>query len=97
MLLSARHILYSGHIQGVGFRMAVKNVARGFEVTGTVQNLKDGRVEVKVQAFDSDELQGFLDAISDSDLGSLIKEQEVSIIKPLTGVQGFHIIADSDA
>jgi acylphosphatase len=76
--------------------MAVKNLARGFEVTGTVQNLTDGRVELKVQAFDSDELQGFLDAINDSDLGSLIKEQEVGIIKPLTGVQGFHIIADSD-
>ena len=77
--------------------MAVKNVARGFEVTGTVQNLTDGRVQVQVQAFDTDELQGFLDAISESDLGSLIKEQEVRIIKPLTGVQGFNIITDADA
>ena len=38
--------LYSGHVQGVGFRYAVRTLTTGFEVTGTVRNLEDGRVEL---------------------------------------------------
>ncbi len=33
-------------MQGVGFRVQTLAVARGFEVSGTVQNLVDGRVYV---------------------------------------------------
>ena len=39
-------ILYSGHVQGVGFRYTAKTVAAGFEITGVVRNLPDGRVEL---------------------------------------------------
>ena len=39
-------VLYSGHVQGVGFRYSVKSLAPGFEVTGTIRNLLDGRVEL---------------------------------------------------
>ena len=39
-------VLYSGRVQGVGFRFTVKMVANGFEVTGIVRNLADGRVEM---------------------------------------------------
>ena len=39
-------VLYSGKVQGVGFRYAVKSVALGYELTGTVKNLDDGRVEL---------------------------------------------------
>ena len=37
------HIFYSGRVQGVGFRYGTRVVACGFEVTGTVRNLPDGR------------------------------------------------------
>ena len=37
---------YSGSVQGVGFRYAVRMLVNGFEVTGTVRNLADGRVEL---------------------------------------------------
>ena len=40
------HIYYSGNVQGVGFRYTVKSIATGFEVTGAVRNLPDGRVEL---------------------------------------------------
>ena len=39
-------VLYTGRVQGVGFRMTVRQLACGFDVTGTVRNLPDGRVEL---------------------------------------------------
>ncbi len=39
-------IFYSGHVQGVGFRYTAKTVAAGFEISGVVRNLSDGRVEL---------------------------------------------------
>ena len=40
-------VLYAGRVQGVGFRYAVRRLASGFEVTGAVRNLPDGRVELR--------------------------------------------------
>jgi acylphosphatase len=37
---------FEGHVQGVGFRYQTVQVAKGFEVTGTVRNLSDGRVHL---------------------------------------------------
>lgn len=87
----ARKVLYSGHVQGVGFRASVKRIATGFEVTGSVKNLPDGRVELLAQAMDGDELSDFLDAIDESSLGSFIKEREVHIIAPMKQTGGFSI------
>jgi acylphosphatase len=67
-------ILYSGHVQGVGFRYTVKQVAMGFEVTGTVRNLPDGRVEVVAEG-ERAELESFREAIGESGLGSLIRQE----------------------
>jgi acylphosphatase len=41
-----RTVHFSGHVQGVGFRYTVQDVARDFAVTGYVRNLPDGRVEL---------------------------------------------------
>lgn len=41
-----RKIHYSGRVQGVGFRVTTKHVASRFPVTGYVQNLPNGDVEV---------------------------------------------------
>lgn len=89
----ARQVLYSGRVQGVGFRYSVKQIAAGYEVAGTVQNLPDGRVQLQAMSHDSEELAGFLAAIDESNLGSLIKEREVSSIPPLTGRRGFSIVS----
>lgn len=89
--MPAKQILYSGRVQGVGFRYTTKQIASGYEVTGSVRNLPDGRVELKAMSMDIDELEAFLTAIDESNLGSLIKEREVATIPALTGVRGFSI------
>jgi acylphosphatase len=45
-----RHYLISGQVQGVGFRRFVHRSAQGLGLKGQVRNLKDGRVEVYVEA-----------------------------------------------
>ena len=52
---------FEGHVQGVGFRYQTMSVAKGFEVTGTVQNLTDGRVHLCAEG-DESEVQAFQEA-----------------------------------
>lgn len=89
--MPAKKILYSGRVQGVGFRYSTKQIASGFEVTGSVKNLPDGRVELLACAQDAEELEAFLTAIDESSLGSLIKEREVTPVPPPAGLRGFVI------
>ncbi len=58
--------LYSGHVQGVGFRYAVKSITFGFAVTGTIRNLDDGRVELTAEGA-KEELEAFLQAVRQSE------------------------------
>ena len=44
-----RHIYFSGRVQGVGFRYRAVQAAIDYHLTGWVQNLSDGRVEMEVQ------------------------------------------------
>ena len=90
--MTARQVIYSGRVQGVGFRAAVRHIAAGFEVTGWVKNLDDGRVEMQVMTADGDEMAEFLSAIDESDLAGYIKNKETHIIQPLTGLRGFAIV-----
>jgi acylphosphatase len=86
-------IFYEGNVQGVGFRWSVRYIAKGFDVTGWVRNLLDGRVELQVNG-DEDEVRAFLDAIAQSELRAHIRKQtENKLGKPAT-VRGFEIRHD---
>lgn len=43
------HILFSGQVQHVGFRYTAYYMAKNLYLTGWVDNLPDGRVEMEVQ------------------------------------------------
>lgn len=43
------HIIFSGRVQGVGFRYQAMVAARTYGLTGWVENLPDGSVEMEVQ------------------------------------------------
>jgi acylphosphatase len=51
---AARHVIFSGHVQGVGFRYTAHRIARRHDVTGFVRNLPDGTVEMFVQGLAHD-------------------------------------------
>lgn len=38
-------VIVKGHVQGVFFRAETQRIAEGFNITGWVRNLSDGRVE----------------------------------------------------
>lgn len=87
---SRMHIFYSGKVQGVGFRYTVKTVALGYEVTGTVRNLPDGRVELIAEGM-KDELEAFQQDIRDSGLGHFISGENVSWSEAQGQLRGFEI------
>jgi len=45
----AKHIIFIGQVQGVGFRFTVFNIANRHRLTGFVRNLPDGIVEMLTQ------------------------------------------------
>jgi len=55
-------VLYSGTVQGVGFRWRVVDSAKALAVTGYVRNLADGRVELVAEG-ERDEIERFLAAV----------------------------------
>ena len=83
-------VFYEGRVQGVGFRYSARRVAAGFDVAGYVRNLPDGRVEL-VASGDPEEVDGFLDAVRESELaGHIAGEVAADIAKP-AGLRGFEI------
>lgn len=88
--MTAQHIFYEGRVQGVGFRWSAKNLARGYDVTGWVKNLADGRVEMQVCG-EVDEVDAFIEAVAESELKSHIKNVDTCVIPPFV-VQGFDIV-----
>jgi len=85
-------VFYSGKVQGVGFRYNAKSVATGFEVTGTVRNLLDGRVELIAEGKRT-ELDEFRVAVRDSGLAGFIRDENVLWSDAKGDMRGFQIIA----
>jgi acylphosphatase len=81
---------YGGHVQGIGFRYSVKRTANGFEVTGTVRNLDDGRVELVAEG-EKAELEAFLETIRDSDVGRFIRLEQTDWTEAKNEFRGFEI------
>ena len=63
---------FSGHVQGVGFRYKVRQIASEFIVCGTVKNLDDGRVSLEAEG-EEQEVLAFLKTIEEH-MESFIRE-----------------------
>jgi len=79
----------SGRVQGVGFRYTTYQVAKEFEVSGTVRNLADGRVLVVAEG-EHDEVEAFLEALCDR-MDGYVREVEVKRSECERSISGFSI------
>lgn len=84
-------VIYSGRVQGVGFRYTVKQVAAGYEVTGTVRNLADGRVELVAEGA-RDEVEAFRQGIRDAGLDGFIRQEEAQWAEARSEFRSFEIV-----
>ena len=82
-------VLFSGTVQGVGFRYTTRRLAGGFAITGQVRNLPDGRVELVAEGTPT-ELQALLDAVERA-LGRYIRDRRVTEAPASGHMQGFSI------
>ena len=76
MSQAARHIIFKGHVQGVGFRYTAQRIALEFPITGHIHNLSDGTVETVMQGSEED-IQACLARIQDY-FGSYIRNVDIS-------------------
>ncbi len=82
-------LFFSGRVQGVGFRFTTNEIAKGFDVKGTVENCPDGRVKIVVEA-DSKEIDGFIESIKASMPGK-IKQMDRFESEPSHAFENFSI------
>ena len=66
---------FSGNVQGVGLRYTAQHVARGFNLTGTVRNLSDGRVELIAEG-EEKEIAAFLEELARAMEGNIKKRTD---------------------
>jgi acylphosphatase len=86
---TARHIFFSGRVQGVGFRFTAHRIAGNFGLTGFVRNLPDCRVEMLVQGSATD-IEICLENIKQTFSG-YIKETQIDEVPVNTKYDSFNI------
>ncbi|WP_372795738.1 acylphosphatase [Pontiella sp.] len=84
------HAVFSGRVQGVGFRYTVCELAASRQVTGFVKNLWDGTVELKAEG-PLQELHALLQAIRASRLRRYIVKDQIQWLEAGGKYKGFGI------
>jgi acylphosphatase len=92
-VIASLQVLYEGNVQGVGFRYSVRQIAKGFDLTGSVRNLRDGRVEL-LAVGEADEVRAFLEAIGASELHAHIRKRSEAPLANPPAFRGFEIRHD---
>ena len=74
-------VFFTGHVQGVGFRYSVLQVAKEFEVAGCVRNLTDGRVQLEAEG-NAAEVTAFVDSVQEKMHGYIRKVERTGRLQP---------------
>lgn len=80
MSQTAKHIIFIGCVQGVGFRYTANRIAARYAVTGFVRNLSDGTVEMLVQGL-AEDVDACIDDIKES-FAAEIRDVEITTLAP---------------
>lgn len=86
---TAKHIVFTGRVQGVGFRFTANRIARRYRLSGWVRNLPDGTVEMAVQG-PADAIAGCVRDIQDSFTG-YIRKTTIEEVQPDVECDDFKI------
>jgi len=81
--------LFSGRVQGVGFRFTAELLARRFPVTGYVKNLSNSKVELVAEG-EEDMVREFIKAV-ESEMAHYIRHAEMNWSGPEGKYQRFGI------
>ncbi len=86
MALERRRVLFSGRVQGVGFRFFVQHTGNRLGVVGNVRNCPDGTVEIVVEGSDR-KIAEFIRQVEKGP--SLARVQRVDVVDiPVQGTFG---------
>ncbi len=88
-MITRLHAVFSGRVQGVGFRFTAERMACRFPVTGYVRNLAKGKVEMTAEG-EKSVLEDFLAALREA-FGENIRDVEVEWSQPSGEFKGFGI------
>ncbi len=78
----AKLVHYTGTVQGVGFRFTARNHARRHRITGYVNNLPNGQVELLAEGDDTD-VKDFLADLRE-EMSTYIESVDIES-KPVSG------------
>jgi len=89
MAETARHIIFTGRVQGVGFRFVAFRAASRCQLTGWVRNCDDGSVEMIAQG----PADGVADCIRDiqQSFAGYIRETKIEQVSPDPNRKDFKI------
>jgi acylphosphatase len=73
-MLKRIHVIFSGRVQGVGFRYTAESIAAQAGITGWVKNLRGGDVEVIAEGEEA-ALDDMLSRLEDQFSGYIVKKQ----------------------
>ena len=85
----------SGKVQKAGYRSKVVTIARAFGITGSVQNLPDGRVKVIAEGEEAD-LERFAEALKMRNAIIDVTDLEKEYSDPIGDCEGFYKLVGED-
>ena len=89
IIITRKHVWYSGLVQGVGFRFTARRLAGTCAVTGVVKNLSDGRVELIVEG-EAEQVERYL-ALLEQEMHGYIESQEAVDEEARGDMSGFEV------
>ena len=87
--MTRTHVIVSGRVQGVGFRLSLARVAESRGVSGWVRNRTDGTVEAVIEG-SADAVESVLRWCEQGPRGAIVDSVQ-AVDEPADGLHGFAI------
>lgn len=85
----AKRVIFTGRVQGVGFRYTAHRISGAYRVSGYVKNLPDSTVEMFVQGY-SNEVDAMIEDVCEYFSG-YIRDAQVSLTAQVSIYKNFSI------